>query len=126
MQPNAEPAEQQGGVNALATLAPRVEDLRDQAEADPHGTPPALMEFADEVGREMEGAFDSPEKARSAARMLEGCALPGPETPIPQSARALCAENLRRLAERYPAELSADWERVRAQLPARVLQLLEQ
>lgn len=109
----------------LAPVAPSVGDLRKQVEQDPHGTPPALLEFADEVASEMEGAFDSPENARSAVRMLEGCALPEAEAAIPQSAQALCAENIKRLAERYPEELRADWERVRAQLPARVLQLLE-
>ncbi len=109
----------------LAQIAPRVEQIRDQVALDPHGTPSGLMEFADEVGREMEEGFQSPEKAKELARMLEGCALPELEMPISQSARALCAENLRRLAERFPAELRADWERVRSALPARVLEILE-
>lgn len=97
--------------------SPDAETLRREVERDPHGTPPSLTAFAENVGDRMERAKRDPGAAEALFRDLERCALqPGGAT----SARAFCVKSAERLNQLSGDRFSRDCEALRTRIPPEV------
>jgi hypothetical protein len=96
---------------------PKASQLRGEAESDPHGTPFALLEFAEELAQSMTGAFANPDDRYQVSRQLIACARDSDSKGSAQAARALCLANLERLKNKFPDELSASYLSLIAELP---------
>ena len=79
---------------------PTLEQVRREVEANPHATPPSLIEFAKAMAPRMEEALQSqdPRVVKRMVFALKGCALSDSNQAVPQ-VQALCVTNLKRLAE---------------------------
>lgn len=104
-------------VRATLENPPVAAQLRAEAQLDAHGTPRALLEFAEELAQSMEGAFANPEARYQVSRQLMACARDAESKGSAQAARALCLANLERLKNKYPDELSAPYISLIAELP---------
>lgn len=96
---------------------PKADQVRSDAQADVHGTPRALLEFAEALAQSMEGAFANPDARYQVSRQLISCARDSNASGSAQAARALCLANLERLKNKYPEELSAPYLSLIAELP---------
>lgn len=96
---------------------PKASQLRDEVQVDAHGTPLALLEFAEELAQSMAGAFANPDDRYEVSRQLIACARDTDSVGSAQAARALCLANLERLKNKYPDELSASYLSLIAELP---------
>jgi len=116
---NAAPLPQNRKKKERITLdnPPKAAQLRDEAQLDAHGTPRALLEFAEELAQSMEGAFANPDNRYQVSRQLITCARDSESKGSAQAARALCLANLERLKNKYPNELSASYLSLIAELP---------
>jgi hypothetical protein len=80
--------------------APSLERVRQAVVDNPHVTPLPLIEFSVSIGRKMEVALESEDKARSLFAEFEECAL-GADLKGSQTVQALCILNAKRLSARY-------------------------
>lgn len=86
-------------LRALRSAAPKHRTVWEEAEQDPHTTPPSLLKFAREMAPLMERALANPKDAELLTNELEQCML---NDTLAQSARALCLSNAERLAAKHP------------------------
>jgi hypothetical protein len=103
----AKPAAPKAQTRAPATpqppvdqIAPPLKTLREEVAQNPHQTPIALLQFAQDLGDRLEAAEKSEPEARKFFDELETCVLNGAQA---QSTRALCLANAKRLAGKYAA-----------------------
>ncbi|MBI2606409.1 MAG: hypothetical protein HYW49_10045 [Deltaproteobacteria bacterium] len=87
---------------------PELDVIRDEVESDPHSTPPSMLQFARNMGKRMELALKSREKAAALFKELSGCASAEAGATAP-SVKALCLSNAARLAERYPDDFMSSY-----------------
>lgn len=91
-----------------AKEAPTIERVRKQVAANPHVTPPIMIDFASHMANVMEDAAKSPENARQAATRLKDC-VSNQDSGLIESARAMCLLNLARLAKN-DSQIARDYE----------------
>ena len=114
---SAAPQKRKRKERATLENPPKAAQLRDEAQLDAHGTPMALLEFAEELALSMEGVFANPDNRYQVSRQLIACARDSDSKGSAQAARALCLANLERLKNKYPSELSASYISLIAELP---------
>jgi len=102
---------------------PGVSAARQDVEADPHGTPNTLVEFAGQLGGRMDEALGSKEKATELFAELEKC-VEDPSGNGLDSVRALCLWDASRLAQTH-AQLRPSFEALKAKTPQALFELLE-
>lgn len=78
---------------------PRLVKLREEAARNPHGTPPSLLMFSDEVGERVAQVRNERE-ATALFRELEEC-LVKPEDPSSHSVQGICLINARDLSRKF-------------------------
>lgn len=96
---------------------PETKQVREEAATNLHGTPQALLEFAEQLAKSMEGAFADQETRYTVSRQLIACARDAQARGSAQAARALCLANLERLKSKFPEELSPSYQALVAELP---------
>lgn len=100
---------------------PQAKQTKEDASADPHTTPQALLEFAEQLAKSMEGAFSDQETRYTVSRQLIACARDAQARGSAQAARALCLANLERLKNKFPEELVPSYQALLADLPEDLL-----
>lgn len=111
-------ATQESAPIVSAKEAPTIDRVRKQVAANPHSTPPILIEFAAHMATVMEDAAKSRENARQAAVKLKDC-VSNPDSGLIESARAMCLVNLERLAK-GDSLIAKDYESAAADASPRV------
>jgi hypothetical protein len=84
---------------SLVHLAPKVEQLRAQVMQNPHDTPKALLDFADQMGERFDQAEKGEAEARQLMNELSDCVKD--ESQLPVQVKALCLANAKRFSERH-------------------------
>lgn len=103
-----------------AVKAPETHDYREEAAKDPHSTPPSLLAFADQMADAMDEAKKDEQKGSALFSKLDTCVMGDGPSP----ARALCAENAKRLAKMYPS-LKTSLDDLMKKMPEDVARLVE-
>ena len=103
-------------------VLPKLKTVRKEVEADPHGTPPSIIAFAEKLAPRMTAALASPQAAVEFFPQLEDC-VHAPGT-MP-SVQALCAGNAQRLAQKYAPQLQGRYQRLFDEAPQQVQSLLK-
>jgi hypothetical protein len=98
-----------------ALVFPTIEKVREEVAANPHATPPSLIQFARDLAPRMEEALQSrdPRVVKKMVFALKACALSSSEQALPQ-AQAVCAANWRRIAEARKDDLPEIGEEYRS------------
>jgi hypothetical protein len=81
---------------------PNRETIRAEVEKNPHETPPSLLKFSIELGRQFKIAMLSEKNARSFFKKLEEC-VTDPTLQGADSSQALCLRDAQRLARAFPS-----------------------
>lgn len=100
---------------------PQTKQVREEAASNVHGTPRALLDFAEQLAKSMEGAFAEQETRYNVSRQLMACARDSQSRGAAQAARALCLANLERLKNKFPEELAPSYQSLIAELPEDLL-----
>ena len=87
---------------SVVDLAPTLEQVRADAEKNPHVTPSAVIGFSADLAPRLESATKSPAAAERFLDELKEC-LEGKKLSGMKTLQALCLVNLRRLADKVPA-----------------------
>jgi len=115
---------QPSSAGSVGTLnAPSMDTLRDEVEENPHGTPPALLAFAEKMAVQMEEAELSQDKAKIFFTELEDCVL-NQKDKNAVSVQAICLMNAEDLSEVYP-DLAGKYQGLRKGASMEVLRMLE-
>ena len=107
----ASPLEQLKLSTPLERLLPRIEDVRSEAEKEPHQTPPSLIRFAAEMSEKMDIALQSKEAGQFLLNELLDCTS-NEKTKTTASTAAACIKNAYELSSKYE-DLSQDADRVK-------------
>jgi hypothetical protein len=106
--PTSMPSNSQASTSGSGKLEfPSLKAVREQVAQDPHGTPPALLQFARDLSARAEAAKGSPETAKAFFETLEECLdnEKGQEDSVPVAAQTLCLTEAEEFAKLYPDAL---------------------
>ena len=125
-----EPTADEGKISDAPRLEfPTLEKVREEVKANPHATPPSLVQFARDLAPQMEEALkaEEPKVVKRMAFALKACALSDSRNALPQ-VQALCISNWKRLVEareKDVAGLRDELKRSESRFPAEAQRLID-
>jgi hypothetical protein len=87
----------------LESESPSLDQVRKEAEQNPHQTPPSIIKFAADLGEKMEAARQSEGDAQKLYPELASCAQDIPAKSYASTPRMLCFSDAVELAKQYPS-----------------------